>query len=31
VAAWVRAEDRRTARDDAREDARLARVRLHGE
>jgi putative copper resistance protein D len=26
VAAWVRAEDRRTARDDAREDARLARV-----
>ena len=24
VAAWVRAEDRRTARDDAREDARLA-------
>lgn len=26
VAAWVRAEDRRTARDDAREDARLARL-----
>jgi putative membrane protein len=26
VAAWVRAEDRRTARDEAREDARLARV-----
>jgi putative membrane protein len=26
VAAWVRVEDRRTARDDAREDARLARV-----
>jgi putative membrane protein len=27
VAAWVRAEDRRTARDDARDDARLARLR----
>jgi putative membrane protein len=26
VAAWVRAEDRRTARADAREDARMARV-----
>ena len=26
VAAWVRAEDRRTARDDAREDARLAGI-----
>jgi putative membrane protein len=26
IAAWVRAEDRRTARQDAREDARLARV-----
>jgi putative membrane protein len=31
VAAWVRAEDRRTARDDAREDARLARARPQGE
>jgi len=31
VAAWVRAEDRRTARDDAREDARLARARQPGE
>jgi putative copper resistance protein D len=31
VAAWVRAEDRRTARDDAREDARLARARPPGE
>jgi putative membrane protein len=27
VAAWVRAEDRRTARDDAREDARINAVR----
>jgi len=27
VAAWVREEDRRTAREDAREDARLARAR----
>jgi putative copper resistance protein D len=31
VAAWVRAEDRRTARDDAREDARLARAAPPGE
>jgi putative copper resistance protein D len=31
VAAWVRAEDRRTARADAREDARLAGARAPGE
>jgi putative copper resistance protein D len=31
VAAWVRAEDRRSARADAREDARLARATPPGE
>jgi cytochrome c oxidase assembly factor CtaG len=31
VAAWVRAEDRRTARADAREDARIARMQPPGD